>query len=56
MPKVKQNTITPNELLLKEDFKSSNLFIYILIVAEVERFRSTAGSLLALQTYRPLSC
>jgi hypothetical protein len=34
--------------------KSSNLFIDIPIVAEV--FRSTAGSLLALQAQRTLSC
>jgi hypothetical protein len=43
----------------KEDFKSLeilNLFIDIPIVAEVERFRSTAGSSLALQAQRTLSC
>jgi hypothetical protein len=33
-----------------------NLFIDIPIVAEVERFRSTAGSLLAFQAQRTLIC
>jgi hypothetical protein len=33
-----------------------NLFIDIPIVAEVERFRSTAVSLLAFQAQRNLSC
>jgi hypothetical protein len=56
-PKVKENTIKPNRLLLQKRglqilLKSSNLFIDIPIVAEVE-FRSTAGSLLALQVTNP---
>jgi hypothetical protein len=43
--------ITPK----KKTSNPPNLFIYILIVAEVERFRSM-GSLLACEAYRPLSC
>jgi hypothetical protein len=47
---VKQN-ITPNNCYSKKDFKSSNLFIYI-IVAEVERFTFNRGFIISLQAYR----
>jgi hypothetical protein len=42
---------TKQLLLKKKDFKSSNLFIYI-IVAEVERFTFNRGFIISLQAYR----
>jgi hypothetical protein len=60
-PKVKENTIKPTDYYLKKKrtsilLKSSNLFIDIPIVAEVERFLSpTAGSLLFCKPNEPLA-
>ncbi|AWG22886.1 hypothetical protein FFWV33_15815 [Flavobacterium faecale] len=59
---MKKNTIKPAYLRLKKKrerfvlLNYLNLFIDIPIVAEVERFRSTAVSLLAFQAQRNLSC
>jgi hypothetical protein len=48
MPKSEAEHDNTKRIITQKKTSNSNLFIYILIVAEVERFRSTAGSLLAL--------